>query len=113
MGYGQLRINGEAHYAHRLHYEVHCGPIPKGAFLRHTCDNPVCCNPAHLEPGTQKQNLIDMAVRKRSTAKLAEQQVREIRALAGTVSQRELASRYGVSAGTISWVVSRRSWDWL
>jgi hypothetical protein len=112
-GYGQVRINGKAHYVHRLHYELHRGEIPKGQTLRHKCDNPICCNPDHLEPGTQKQNLVDMAQRKRSTAKLCEQEVREIRALAGTVSQHELAKRYGVAKGTVSWIISRRSWDWL
>lgn len=36
-----------------------------GPVLRHRCDNPPCINPAHLEPGTQADNVRDMAERGR------------------------------------------------
>jgi len=31
----------------------------------HRCDNPPCCNPAHLYVGTRKQNIADAVERKR------------------------------------------------
>lgn len=31
----------------------------------HTCDNPPCCNPAHLYVGTRKQNVADAVERRR------------------------------------------------
>lgn len=31
----------------------------------HSCDNPACCNPLHIKPGTQMQNLRDMRDRGR------------------------------------------------
>ncbi len=41
------------------------GPIPKGFYVCHTCDNPKCVNHLHLYIGTPKQNAHDMIVRKR------------------------------------------------
>ena len=40
-------------------------PIPPGMVVRHTCDNPRCCNPAHLILGTDKDNTDDMLTRNR------------------------------------------------
>lgn len=55
----------------------------------HHCDNPPCCNPAHLFLGTALDNVRDMLNkgrerpaygRRHHAAKLTEEQVREIRA---------------------------------
>jgi hypothetical protein len=35
--------------AHRISYEFHVGPIPKGKQLVRTCKNDFCVNPDHLE----------------------------------------------------------------
>lgn len=79
--------------AHRYSYFITHGEIPEGLMIRHKCDNSLCVNPSHLETGTHKDNMRDMAERKRvnakgernSQAKLNEEQVREIkrRLLAG------------------------------
>jgi hypothetical protein len=49
-------------YAHRVVWEFVNGPIPAGAVVRHSCDNPPCCNPAHLLIGTQADNVNDAKV---------------------------------------------------
>jgi hypothetical protein len=42
--------------AHRISYILLVGPILDGLELDHLCRNPQCCNPAHLEPVTGKEN---------------------------------------------------------
>jgi hypothetical protein len=59
-GYGQVRCCGDTFLAHRIAYELTAGPIPEGRTLDHVkargCTLRSCCNPAHLEPVTQRVN---------------------------------------------------------
>lgn len=48
--YGLATANGKRTRAHRAVYEELVGPIPGGHDLHHTCGEPLCVNPAHLEP---------------------------------------------------------------
>lgn len=67
-GYGQIGAQGtrEILYTHRVSWELHNGPIPKGLFVLHRCDNPSCCNPAHLFAGTHLENMQDCHAKGRS-----------------------------------------------
>lgn len=67
-GYGQIKVNGRPLRAHRMAYEVAKGDIPEGMHILHSCDNPKCCNPAHLRPGTHQENMDDMQARGRRTS---------------------------------------------
>ena len=60
-GYGHLGRWGDewSVYAHRVAFEIANDGIPDGLFICHNCDNPPCCNPAHLWAGTAKDNIQD------------------------------------------------------
>ena len=55
-GYGQMRVNGKACYAHIIAYVQFIGAVPEGLELDHLCRNRSCCNPEHLEPVTRQIN---------------------------------------------------------
>lgn len=59
-GYGVInrgRSEGTA-LVHRVSYELRVGEIPAGLQLDHLCRVRNCVNPAHLEPVSQKTNLL-------------------------------------------------------
>ncbi|HKO91107.1 MAG TPA: HNH endonuclease [Polyangiaceae bacterium] len=55
--------------AHCVSWELHQGPIPEGLLILHGCDVAGasdraaygCVNPAHLRPGTTRENTADLA----------------------------------------------------
>ena len=109
-GYGRLKWNGRAVSAHRIAYELAVGEIPKGnsyhgVVVRHTCDNRLCCNPAHLQLGTQLENMGDAVTRGRTTTAFSLDKIAAI--CADPRSQRQVAADYGVSSSTISNVRSK------
>lgn len=55
-GRGYFSSGGVKWLAYRLVYTLVYGPIPEGQVVRHKCDNKLCCNPQHLELGSQSEN---------------------------------------------------------
>lgn len=58
--YGYFTDGRWTYYTHRFAYSLLVGPIPNGGHVLHSCDAPLCCNPAHLYLGTHKENMGDM-----------------------------------------------------
>lgn len=56
-GYGRLYVNRVAHPAHRYTYQQLVGEVPTGLVLDHLCRLRSCCNPDHLEPITNAENV--------------------------------------------------------
>lgn len=111
-GYGQIRIKGKSVLVHRVSYELHRGPIPKGLCVLHHCDNPLCVNPDHLFLGTKYDNVQDMIAKgRRSQTKLTLDKVKEIRErVSNGETQISLAKEFGVIQQTISDAVTRKTW---
>jgi len=58
-GYGTFYAGpGDSIVAHRWAYTHSKGPIPIGMYLDHLCRNRRCVNPDHLEPVSQRENLL-------------------------------------------------------
>lgn len=116
-GYGRFQVGNQLLVAHRVAYELAVGPIPKGLCVLHTCDNPPCCNPAHLWLGTRADNVRDRDAKGRQAhvrgehngcAKLTNDQVLAIRADHRIL--RKIAADYNVSIPAISHIKTRKRW---
>lgn len=111
-GYGAFGYLGKVHYAHRFMCELAHGPAPTPEHeAAHSCGNGMsaCVNPRHLSWKTRSENQLDR--RQHGTAvtcitgasgKISVDQRKEILALRGRMTQREIARKYGVHFETIS-----------
>lgn len=122
-GYGRYAAKrGITIPTHRIMFEAYYGPIPKGLYVLHRCDNPPCCRPDHLFLGTLSDNTKDMMAKgrhkptwvpgsKHGRAKLNEEQVISIRKRKAAGERRQnLAAEYGVSIKTINGIIYRERW---
>jgi hypothetical protein len=124
-GYGQMKRPGERRqvYAHRLSYELHCGPVPAGMAVLHQCDTPRCVNPKHLFLGTLADNAGDMQRKgrhlygeKNTQHRLSEAEVHGIFDMLDEGTPQALIARsYGVGQMTISRIGRGERWRhvWL
>lgn len=122
-GYALARFNRKVRYASKISWMIHNGvdSIPKGIFVLHKCDNPICSNPAHLFLGTPKDNMQDKIKKGRSNAptgdkhynaKLTEDQVRDIRLrLASGQTGNSISILYKVTRSTISAIRCKKLWN--
>lgn len=112
--YGAFRLSDPRRqvYAHRFSFEMHHGYLPK--VVRHSCDNGLCVNPAHLLPGTQADNVRDMIERRGpniTNLKLTGEDVAKIRELLITgESHRVIARSFNISRPNVSLINTRKIW---
>lgn len=109
-GYGCIELGDRREKAHRLAVALadgHTDPTRIDGVVRHTCHNPQCCNPAHLNVGTQRDNVRDSYGDGRVETTLTDTDVRRLRSAYedGGVTQRELADRYNLGQDMISGII--------
>ena len=119
-GYGKLWLNSHNKRAHRVMYELFIGPIPDELYVCHTCDNPLCVNPAHLWLGTNADNQRDSVKKGRANsmmgerhgrAKLTTKNIIRIRQqLACGITSIAVAQEHGVCVQHVNRIKRRDSW---
>lgn len=119
-GYGNISINCWPVKAHRLSFFLKHGRFTKPCVC-HKCDVRLCVNPDHLFEGTPRDNILDMEAKgrgvrvhgsKHKNSKLQDADVTAIRNTyaSGGISQKKLASDYGVSQAQISLITQGLRW---
>ncbi len=103
--------------------ELAHGPAPADKPLAtHSCGNGHlgCVHPGHLRWGDLSDNYEDSVEhgtaakgQRHGLAKLTESDVLQIMALKGTMSQPEIAARYGVHFTCVGNIHQGRTWSWL
>lgn len=136
-GYGVMvrNVDGKRKVvaAHRESYRRYKGEVPAGMCVMHTCDNPICTNPAHLVIGTWGDNNRDRSQKGRSgsrvydeaekakysemnrgsrnsAAKLTEEMAAAIKRGHPELTGQEVGKLYGVCKGLANNIRAGRSW---
>lgn len=104
--------------AHRMAYFLGTGQWPDPElFICHDCDNPPCCNPAHLFEGTDLDNKKDALLKGRikvgedhGRAKLTWLIVKKIRNEPADMTLLAIGKKYGVNDRSVSMILLNQTW---
>lgn len=118
-GYGVIDINHRPQLAHRVAYFLAKPNADQSLMVCHSCDNPPCCNPAHLWLGTQADNTADMDSKGRrrvgtrrgeasNKAKLTAAQALDI--FRSSDNSVVLGARYGISKTAVQYIKRGKNW---
>lgn len=123
QGRGFARYKGKWGIVTRHICSERHGPPPSDAHeAAHSCGNGNlgCVNPNHLRWATHRENEQDKVLHgtsqhgmRNAQAKLTENDVREIRTMCLSLSQSQVAKKFGITQPAVSAIVLRRNWAWL
>lgn len=110
-----FKVAGKNYYAARIAWSIHHGKDPGDKIICHTCQNPLCMNPAHLYAGTHQDNVLDkfadgysQSGSLNANSKLNDSDIFEIRE--SNKSQLELSRIHNVSRSHISRIQRYECW---
>jgi hypothetical protein len=106
-GYGQVYFMGRGRGAHRVAYYLTHRVWPEA--VSHSCDNPACCNPAHLWAGST-DNAADMRTKGRGPG-LSTVVKKEIVEKCRAQSKSAVAREYGVNVRTVFRIMAEAKAD--
>lgn len=122
-GYGQIRIDRATKLVSRVVCQEVNGPPPtKRHEAAHSCGkgSSGCVNPTHLRWATPAENQNDRIAHGTSNrgercaaSKITRQEVLAIRNLLGTMPQKDIAAKFGVSVSHITAIKKRDTWAHL
>lgn len=121
-GYGQFYPTAKKVFSHRFSLEMKLGRrLTEQEYACHSCDNPPCCNPAHLFAGTAGDNARDCQAKGRGNTeakvhhgeqhgshKLTDQDVLFIRST--EMSPSAVAERLGTHVSNVRLIRARKTW---
>lgn len=121
-GYGSFSIGRWKIKAHRFAFFLSSGGLLPECVC-HACDNPPCCNPAHLWAGSRLDNVRDAIVKGRlkmpvqfagernSNASLNDEKVASIRSMANLGhNYRAIADAVGCSRSNVCLILRGKRW---
>ena len=142
-GYGVVRAHRRNLRAHRVARLLSTGSLVPELDICHHCDNPPCCNPAHLFEGTARDNMLDASKKGRlsrdparlargaqhgratcpeatargervGTARFSASDILTMRGMyAAGWSQHEIARAFGTYQGSVGRIVRGEAWRHL
>lgn len=121
QGYGRIGgLGRDLQLCHRVAYELTYGPIPDNVAVLHHCDNPPCCNPAHLFLGDNQDNVDDKMEKGRfvpmkgetnGSSKFTKETIIEIRNLrAAGMTFAAISKICGVSKSHVKRIAKHQAW---
>ena len=108
VGYGQFAFDGYVAPAHRHAYLEFKGPIGPNLVVRHKCDNKLCCNPDHLEIGSQRDNVMDYIARGDRSYGVDDATARAVYNATGLAA--DIAERFGVRLNVVRGIRQGRTY---
>lgn len=122
-GYGMVSFRGVRSNSSRVMCVLAHGEPPTSRHeAAHICGkgHEACVNPSHLAWKTTAENHLDKVIHgttnrsgRLPTSCLSERDVLYIRRVAGTVTQKSLADKFGVDQSHINKIIKRKVWAWL
>ena len=103
-----ITINSKRRPSYAIVLELSSGKQQGNQVARHKCDNPICCNPKHLEWGTKQDNSNDMIERERhGLPKIVVRAIQNL--LDDEIDHTTIANRYGISREAVTAINNSRT----